>query len=358
MAGNKFLVIQQKMIGDVLNSTLICEHLKIHFPDATVHYVINEHTLPVVEGNPHIDKIILFKKEYKRSKIKFYKFLKDFKQEEYAAVIDVYCKTESNLISYFAKSKTKISYEKWYSKFIYTDLFRYSNSTNSELGLAVENRLLLLSPLIQNLKKKNLAPKIFLKEKELSQAKELLFKSNLDLSKPLLMVGLMGSSNSKTYPLAYLAELINEITKATSINILLNYTPEQKPKVKEFLNYCSEKSKSCIHEEVFCNSLRSFLALLKQCDGYLGNEGGASNMSKALDVPNFAIFSPWISKEAWFTYHQNPKNWAVHLKDFKPSLIQDKSKKERKENVEYLYQEFIPSLFNEQVISYIETQIL
>ena len=163
MAGNKFLVIQQKMIGDVLNSTLICEHLKIHFPDATVHYVINEHTFPVVQDNPHIDKIILFKEEYK---IKFYKFLKNFKQEEYAAVIDVYCKTESNLISYFAKSKTKISYEKWYSKFIYTDLFRYSTSTNSELGLAVENRLLLLSPLINNLKEKDLAPKIFKKKKK------------------------------------------------------------------------------------------------------------------------------------------------------------------------------------------------
>ncbi|CAG2532199.1 hypothetical protein MAR621_02526 [Maribacter dokdonensis] len=51
----------------------------------------------------------------------------------------------------------------------------------------------------------------------------------------------------------------------------------------------------------FCNSLRSFMALLKQCDGYLGNEGGSSNMYKTLEIPNFAIFSPWISKEAWFT---------------------------------------------------------
>ncbi|WP_210706828.1 hypothetical protein [Maribacter dokdonensis] len=43
------------------------------------------------------------------------------------------------------------------------------------------------------------------------------------------------------------------------------------------------------------------MALLKQCDGYLGNEGGSSNMYKTLEIPNFAIFSPWISKEAWFT---------------------------------------------------------
>ncbi|CAG2532198.1 hypothetical protein MAR621_02525 [Maribacter dokdonensis] len=101
------------------------------------------------------------------------------------------------------------------------------------------------------MKKKNLAPNLFLKEKEISQAKNLLVKSNLDLSKPLLLVGILASSNNKTYSLLYLAELINEITKATNINILLNYIPEQKPKVKKFHNYCCEKSKSCIHEEVF-----------------------------------------------------------------------------------------------------------
>ena len=357
MVGNKFLVIQQKMIGDVLNSTLICEHLKIHFPDATIHYVIYEHTLPVVEGNPFIDKIILFKKEYKKSKSKFYKFLKEFKQEEYTAVIDVYCKTESNLISYFSKAKTKISYEKWYSKFIYTDLFTYSKSTDTELGLAVENRLLLLKPLIDKLKEENLAPKIFLREEELIKAKDLLIKSGIDLSEPILMVGIKGSSDDKTYPLKYLAELINEITNLKSINIRLNYTPDQKSSVQELLSYCSENSKNCIHEDIFCNSLRDFLALLKQCNGYFGNEGGASNMSKALGVPNFAIFSPWISKEAWFTYHSDPKNWAVHLKDFKPELINNKSKKEKKENVISLYKEFTSDLFKDKVISYMKSQI-
>ncbi|NBC57221.1 MAG: lipopolysaccharide heptosyltransferase family protein, partial [Bacteroidetes bacterium] len=50
----KILVIQQKMIGDVLTSSVICENLKRNFPNAEVHYLINRFTLPVVENNPYI----------------------------------------------------------------------------------------------------------------------------------------------------------------------------------------------------------------------------------------------------------------------------------------------------------------
>lgn len=87
------------------------------------------------------------------------------------------------------------------------------------------------------------------------------------------MVIIKSISDNKTYPLKYLAELFNEITNLKSINILLNYTRDQKSSVQELLSYCSENSKICIHEDIFCNSLRDFLALLNQCNGYFGNEG-------------------------------------------------------------------------------------
>ena len=37
----KFLVIQQKMIGDVLVSSMLCEQIKKNIPNATVHYMIH-----------------------------------------------------------------------------------------------------------------------------------------------------------------------------------------------------------------------------------------------------------------------------------------------------------------------------
>ena len=60
----KVLVIQIKMIGDVLASTVICEAIKKEHPDWEVHYLIQKSTFPVVENNPFIDKVIFFERAY------------------------------------------------------------------------------------------------------------------------------------------------------------------------------------------------------------------------------------------------------------------------------------------------------
>ena len=85
----KILVIQQKMIGDVLASTIICESARRKYPKAQIDYVINENTKPVVLGNPYIDNIIEFKAEYKENKTAFFNFLKDIRRTGYDIVIAV-----------------------------------------------------------------------------------------------------------------------------------------------------------------------------------------------------------------------------------------------------------------------------
>ncbi len=353
----KFLVIQQKMIGDVLASTIICEHLKTHFPKSEVHYVINESTVAVVEGNPYVDEIILFEKRFKTSKPAFFQFLKEIKKEEYDAVLDVYCKLESNLISYFANAPIKISYKKWYSKFIYTHLFSYSQNPNTKVGLAIENKLLLLKPIVGKLEKPELAPKIFLSRTELQHAKNLLEKHEIDTSKKILMLGVLGSSANKSYPINYLASLINMVVQKFDVEILLNYIPNQKKEVEEFLNLCSPQSRDRIHEELFCTSLREVLALLSQCDGYIGNEGGMSNMSKALDIPNFSIFSPWISKKGWLTFNDNSANRAVHLEDYFEGDLNSIPKKKRKKKSGELYQKFKPSYIEKGLFAFLDEEV-
>lgn len=345
------------MIGDVLASTIICEHLKIHFPNSEVHYIINEHTLAVVDGNPSIDKILLFKNEFRRSRVAFYRFLKSIEKEKYDVVIDVYCKLESNLISSYAKAPIKISYEKWYSKFVYSHLFSYSQNEDTKLGLAIENRLLLLSPIIEKLSRQDLMPKIYFSDDEIKKSKEFLIENRIDNSKKIVMIGILGSGENKSYPLDYLATLINIFTENYDATILFNYIPSQKTQVTELLKLCSKKSRETIREDVFSPSLREFLLVLSQCDVYIGNEGGASNMSKALGIPNFSIFSPWISKKAWLTFHEDSKNRAVHLADYLKDDFNKVPRKERKTKALELYQLFKPSYIKEDLFSFLDEEV-
>jgi heptosyltransferase-2 len=84
--------------------------------------------------------------------------------------------------------------------------------------------------------------------------------------------------------------------------------------------------------------------MLYFCDALISNEGGAVNMAKAMNLPTFSIFSPWVSKEAWDTY-KSEQDLTVHLKDYKPEKIQGKLKGELKNSARELYQLFEPTLF-------------
>lgn len=345
------------MIGDVLASTLICQHLKEGIPGAQVHYVINSHTQPVVLNNPFVDKIVLFTEEYKKSKWAFYKFLKEIATEKYDVVIDVYGKIESNLITFFSGAPIKISYRKWYSKFIYSHVFEHSKLPPTAAGLAIDNRILLLRPILPTNEIELQKPKIYLSENEVLDAKAFLQANGVDFKKSLIMIGILGSSKEKTYPLPYMAELIDEITKKRSCSLLLNYIPSQQPEAEELYSLCSKKAQNCINLKVFAPSLRFFLAILNSCDAIVSNEGGAVNMAKALSIPSFSIFSPWVSKAGWDTFNIDNTTISVHINDFFPGKIEGKSRGQLKKDSPKLYNLFDPSLFKNQLHQFLDDKI-
>lgn len=347
----KILVIQQKMIGDVLTSTIICEALKKECPEATIHYLINTHTHPVVEGNPFIDEIIYFKDEYRKNKLRFFGFLKQIKAEEYDVVIDVYCKLESKLISLYSKAPKRISYEKSSSKYFYNILIPYLSEQQNEVGLAIQNRLELLTPILGKTPK-YVRPKIYLTNEEIASAKAFLKQHAINPDQKIYMIGILGSDPSKTYPKAYMAQLLDDLVKNTDAVLLFNYIPSQKNEVMDIYNLCNTATKKQIRPEVYAPSLRSFLGILSLCDALIGNEGGAVNMAKALNIPTFAIFSPWITTEAWGLF-ENEDHVNVHLKDYKPELFESKNKKTIKSEIVSFYEVFEYNLIKEQLTTFI-----
>ncbi|MFD2725599.1 glycosyltransferase family 9 protein [Hyunsoonleella rubra] len=339
----KVLVIQQKMIGDVLTSSILFEALREHHPNAELHYLINSHTFPVVEHNPNIDKFQFLTPEIEKKKSLFNSFLKKIRKEKYDVVIDVYSKSSSNLITLFSGAKTKISKYKWYTAFLYTHTFKEKSTPDTNAGLAIENRLQLLKPIIKD-DLKPIKPKIYLTEREVEDAKELLEKFKIELSKPLFIIGVLGSGKSKTYPLEYMAKLIDFIVEETQGNILFNYIPNQIEEVKTLMSFCSESTKKHIHFHIFGKSLREFIAITKHCKALIGNEGGAINIAKAIDKPTFAIFSPWILKEAWNMFDDGKLNDSIHLNDIKPELYQYQDLKAIKKDYQNYYKAFTPEL--------------
>lgn len=351
----KVLIIQQKMIGDVLTTSILFEAIKQEYPNAELHYVINSHTYPVVEGNPFVDQFHFFTPEHEKSKLKLYKFARQMRNENFDVVIDVYSKLSSNLMSLLSKAKTKISIEKGKNALIYNHRFKHKAKASTNAGLAIENRLQLLKPL--DIDDSNIVqPKIYLTDSEKINAKDFLESHKIDLKKPLFMIGVLGSGMEKTYPFDYMAKVINQIlSEQPESQILFNYIPKQEADAKAILELCAPETKQHIHFNVFGKSLRDFLAITSHCDALIGNEGGAINMAKALSIPTFTIFSPWIKKEAWNMFDDGHKHVSVHLKDYNEQpYLNIKHPKELKSKGSELYLEFKPSFFEADLKAFLK----
>ena len=311
----KILIIQQKMIGDVLTTSILFQALREEYPTAKLHYLINTHTYPVVQNNPNIDEFVFFTPEIEKSKLKFWSLIKKVKKEQYDIVIDVYGKLSSLLITYISKAKLRIGFYKPYSLLFYTHALIRKSQSEYNASLAIENRMLLLQPL--NVSYEDYRPTIYLKPSERDQAKTYLKNQNINFNKPLFMISVLGSSLAKTYPFEYMAKFLDTIvSNKPNAQILFNYLPKQKKHAKAIFEFCKQKTQSHIFFEVYGNNLREFLAITSHCTALIGNEGGAINMAKALNIRTFTIFSPYLNKQNWFGKIENKYHVAVHLSDY------------------------------------------
>ena len=347
----KILIIQQKMIGDVLTSSILFEALKEKYPASELHYLINTHTLPVVENNPFIDKIILFDPSIDGKASGMVPMLKKIKKQEYDIVIDVYSKISTAMITAFSGAKQRISYYKKYTAGAYTHKYELATKMKTSAGLAIENRMLLLQAISKNFPLE-LKPKIYLLEDEKTAAENLLRKAGVSKDKPLLMISILGSSSEKTYPLKYMAQILEWIVvRLPDAQLLFNYIPSQEREAKELYKLCSKEVQKHIFIDVYGKNLRECMAISSQCDAVIGNEGGAINIAKALNTPTLAIFSPWIKKEAWNGY-ENKLNVAAHLKDYRPEVFRNSENIRRYQKD--MYRKFEPQLMLPKIMLFLE----
>ena len=80
-------------------------------------------------------------------------------------------------------------------------------------------------------------PKIFLSENEKNEARLSLINAGISTENPIVMISAIGSEEIKTYPLPYLAKVINEIALVDNIQILLNYIPFQRKEVEKLYSW-------------------------------------------------------------------------------------------------------------------------
>jgi heptosyltransferase-2 len=344
------LVIQNKRIGDVLISSVIASNLKKLFPESLITFFVYDYTAGVLEGNPHIDRVIQVNdKELKRPG-NLMKAIIEVRRSKYDVIFDPYAKLQSRLMCLFSGAPRRIGFKRRGKKLplpYYTDPVEFLPKRTKACGKAIENRINLIATNFP-LDTPDEVPRIYLREEELHYP-------GLDGRPPMVMMGILGSTPIKSLPSEYIVQLVDHISANFEVQLLFNYAPHQREEAEVIYSLCAHPER--IDLDLYADSIRGFARLMHHCKIMVANEGGSVHIAKALDRPTFTIYSPYIEKDDWNSFEDGINHTSIHLLDEKPHLYAGFSRSQRKaieQDPSTLYRELTPEMILEKLVPYLD----
>ncbi len=106
----KFLVVRFSSIGDIVLTTPVVRHLKQQVEGAEIHYLTKSTYVPLLEANPHIDRVHSYEGDMKAT-------LRELKKEGIDYIIDLHRNTRTSRVKVGLKrmdfSVNKLNWQKW-----------------------------------------------------------------------------------------------------------------------------------------------------------------------------------------------------------------------------------------------------
>lgn len=318
----KILVIRFRRIGDSVISSTLCSSLKRSFPEAEVHYILNEHIAPLFYHHPDIDKIIPFSTYEMENTFRYIKKVrKTVKEEKYDMIIDTRSTIKTSMFSIFSfRTKYRIGRLKSYNYFIHN--YRIDNSYKGDKDNA-KLTLSLLTPLekIFNIK---IEPefKLYYTQKEASDYRAYMQSKGIDFSKPIIVCAVAVRLEYKAWPKDKMRDLLQKVIDKYDVQLIFNFGDNKEKEtaleIRKQLNYDKH-----IFIDIEANNLRELIALLANSSFFFGNEGGVRHISQALGIPSLAIFPPSVPLNNWLP-NRSEKYQGIELADINPQAAYDK----------------------------------
>lgn len=319
----KILVVRFRQIGDAILASVICDTLKKSFPDSQVDYVLYDFVAPIFENHPYIDNVISLDKETRDNPLKYMKFVWDISKANYDIVIDIMSTPKSEVFTFFSrKAKFKIGRKKKKRGYTYTHKIPEPKDAVDKC----HKFLKMLQPLEDAGYKLNYSSEfvISITDEEKARLRDRMSEAGIDFSKKVAAFAINSRRPEKVYPKEQMKELIKLfLEKNRDYQVVFFYSPDEKEYainmynelVSEDLNKDDKNSYSNrIFSNITTKNIRELAMLIKNCDIFVGNEGGPRHLSQGVGIPSYAIFSPGSRKKDWLPYN-NSKHLAIEPYD-------------------------------------------
>ena len=104
----KILLLRLRRLGDVILTTPAVTLLKRSFPAASLTYLVEEPFRRLVEGNPHLDRVLAV--PAKQSASELFAFIRSIRREKYDVLLDFHGGPRASWITLLGGAKLKVGY--------------------------------------------------------------------------------------------------------------------------------------------------------------------------------------------------------------------------------------------------------
>ena len=303
----RILVIRFRQMGDAILATPLLSTLHRSFPDADIHFVLNERIAPLFEGHPAISRIITFNDAERHAPLTYLrKVWQTVHQTHYDAIIDMRSTLNTMPFALFSlSSKMRIGIRKPYTLGIYNRRIEGCEDDES----MVTHNLKLAEPLKPAITDRNLS--LSITEKEKTDFRTYMQHEGIDFSRPVMLVGVTAKLENKTWAEDRMTETLRRLLDTfPHLQLIFNYAPgreaENARRIYEHLG-----ANPHIFLQIQAKSPRELAAMAANCTAYFGNEGGGRHIVHAMGKPSLVVCSPLASKTTWLPQDTDVLAWGI-----------------------------------------------
>ncbi len=320
---SKLLVLRLSAIGDVARTVSAVSLLRKHHPCAFIAWCVEEKSLPVLEGDPSIDQVILFPRKTftKLSKNPknwpaFYqewkKFVAQLRSYDFDLVLDFHGIFKTGLIGWASKAPIRVGFRREFVKewsWLFTnmkiplaspDLNRYDRN-QALIQKWVPNVASDPTPMYISLKDQEKIS-VFLNEIQMNQ------KNGTTSKNVIIHPG--ASKPHKRWQTEKFVALADGLIETENVNIILTWGPGE----KELAESVQQQIKQSDH--VFLAptlDLKQFAELTSRIDLFISADSGPMHIAATMASNQIAIFGP---TDPIVNDPNNPKATVIKAKDF------------------------------------------
>lgn len=280
LSPQRILVCQLRQLGDVILTTPALELLRRRFPAAELHLFTESKCVPLLENNPHVDKVWGLDKKKLTPFPKEIAWYWHVARTGYDLVVDFQQLPRCRWVVAFSGASVRLAATPpWYTRLLYT------HSAPVPEGYAAASKAAILAPL--GICWNGERPRLYLTSAERIEAQGLLAATGLLPGQTLVTLDPTHRQTTRRWPVRHYVELVRGLCAARpDVRILPLWGPGEEPEIRELVAQLPEGC--CVMPQAML-SLRQMAACIAEAKLHIGNCSAPRHMAVAVDTPSLTV---------------------------------------------------------------------